>query len=408
MYTGSTPFFLGRQPIVGAGGELVAYELLFRSFYEKSAAVLNDIEASAEVIQYAFTDLGVELALGDKLGFINVSQALLLSDVLETLPRQRVVLEIQQSVAFTLEVVARCQDLRRAGYTLALDDVVALTEPQLAVLPLMSVIKIDVPAVHPQALAGLVQQARLHGAQVLAERIDTVEKYEFCRDIGFDLYQGYYFARPVILPGISVQSSSLALLKLVSLVSRDAELPELEDTLKHAPDLTLRLLRLANSAAINRARQIDSVQTAIHMIGRAQLNRMAQIMLFQQQNRANAAADPVTQLAVVRGRLMETAAKSLGWSAAADRAFMVGMLSLVDTLFGRELLEIVEPLNLEESVMQALLHREGELGLLLQLAEASELEEAGRGAALMEALGLRDVDAFNRMQIDALTWASRL
>ena len=408
MYDGDTPFFLGRQPIVNAGGELVAYELLFRSSYEKSATMLDNIVASAEVIHYAFTDLGIELALGNKLGFINVSQAVLMSDVLKMLPRQHVVLEIQKSVVFTPEVVARCRELRQDGYTLALDDVAALTEPQLAVLSLISVIKIDVPAVRPEDLMGLVQQARFYGAQLLAEKIDTVKKYEFCREIGFDLYQGYYFARPVILPGHSVQSSSLVLLKLISLIARDAELKELEDTLKHAPDLTLRLLRLVNSAAINLSRRIDSVQNAILVIGRLQLNRLAQIMLFQQQNRANAGADPVTQLAVVRGRLMETVAQLLGWSAAADRAFMVGMLSLVDTLFGRELLEIVTPLNLEESVMQALLHREGELGLLLQLAEASELEDAGRVAALMDALGLHDLDAFNRIQVNALTWASRL
>jgi c-di-GMP-related signal transduction protein len=294
------------------------------------------------------------------------------------------------------------------GYTLALDDVAALTEPQLAVLPLISVIKIDVPAVRPEDLTGLVQQARLYGAQLLAEKIDTVKKYEFCREIGFDLYQGYYFARPVILPGRSVQSSSLVLLKLMSLIARDAELKELEDTLKHAPDLTLRLLRLVNSAAINLSRRIDSVQNAIRVIGRLQLNRLAQIMLFAQQNRANSGTDPVTQLAVVRGRQMEMVAQLLGWSAAAERAFMVGMLSLVDTLFGQELLEIVTPLNLEESVMQALLHREGELGLLLQLAEASELEDSGRVAALMDALGLHDLDALNRIQVDALTWASRL
>jgi c-di-GMP-related signal transduction protein len=98
-----------------AGGELVAYELLFRSSYEKSATVLDDIVASAEVLHYAFTDLGIKLALGDKLGFINVSQAVLMSDVLKTLPRQHVVLEIQESVVFTPEVVARCRELRQDG-----------------------------------------------------------------------------------------------------------------------------------------------------------------------------------------------------------------------------------------------------------------------------------------------------
>jgi c-di-GMP-related signal transduction protein len=103
---------------------------------------------------------------------------------------------------------------------------------------------------------------------------------------------------------------------------------------------------------------------------------------------------------------METVAQLLGWSLTADQAFMVGMLSLVDTLFGQELSEIITLLNPEENVTQALLHRNGQLGLLLQLAEASELEDSGRVAVLADALGLHDLDAFNRIQLDALRWAS--
>jgi c-di-GMP-related signal transduction protein len=103
---------------------------------------------------------------------------------------------------------------------------------------------------------------------------------------------------------------------------------------------------------------------------------------------------------------METVAQLLGWSSAADRAFMVGRLSLVDTLFGQEMSEIITLLDLGENVTQALLHRDGQLGLLLQLAEASELEDSARVAVLADALGLHDHDAFNRIQIDALRWAS--
>ncbi len=400
------PFFLGRQPIVGAKGELVAYELLFRSSHKNKATVFDDIAASAEIINYAFTDLDIESALAGKSGFINVSQALLMSDVLKMLPQQGVVLEIPETVEFTPEVVARCRELRQGGYTLALNHVVALTESQRAVLPFISVVKINVPALCRDDLTVLARRSRLYGAQLLAEKIDTVVEYEFCRDIGFDLYQGYFFARPTILPGHSMQSSSLVPLKLISLIARDAEIEELEDALKHAPDLTMRLLRTVNSVALSRPRKIDGVRGAILVLGRTPLNRLVQITMFARQGRLGAGADPVTQLAVIRGRLMETVAQLLGWSWAVNGAFMVGMLSLVDTLFGHELSEIIIPLNLEENVTQALLHREGQLGLLLQLAEASELEDFSRVSVLMDALGLHDLDAFNRIQLDALRWAS--
>jgi c-di-GMP-related signal transduction protein len=403
---GDTPFFLGRRPIVDARGELAAYELLFRSIHKNKATVFDDIEASQKVIDYALTDLDIVSALAGKPGFISVSQALLMSDVIKMLPEQGIVLEIPETVEFTPEVASRCRELHQSGYTLALDHVVTLTESQLAVLPFISVVKIDVPAQYRDNLKALAQQSRLYGAQLLADKIDTRLEYDFCRHVRFDLYQGYFFARPVILPRRVVQSSSLVLLKLMSLISRDAELEELEDTLKHAPDLTMRLLRTVNSAALSRPLKIDSVKDAILLLGRATLSRLVQITMFAQQSRRDARADPVTQLALIRGRLMETVAQLLDWSSAADRAFMVGMLSLVDTLFGQELSEIITLLNLEENVTQALLHRDGKLGLLLQLAEASELEDSGRVAVLADALGLHDLDAFNRIQIDALRWAS--
>lgn len=400
-----TPFFLGRRPIVDAKGDLAAYELLFRAIHKNRTTVFDDVGASRRVIDYALTDLDVMWALARKPGFISVSQVLLMSDVIRMLP-QDIVLEIPETVEFTPEVVARCRELHQSGYRLALDHVVTLTEPQLAVLPFISIVKIDVPAQYRDNLTALAQRSRLYGAQLLADKIDTRLEYDFCRHVQFDLYQGYFFARPVILPRRVVQSSSLVLLKLMSLISRDAEIEELEDTLKHAPDLTMRLLRTINSAALSRPRRIDSVKDAILLLGRTTLNRLVQITMFAQQSRRDARADPLTQLALVRGRLMETVAQLLGWSSAADRAFMVGMLSLVDTLFGQELSEIITLLDLEENDTQALLHREGKLGLLLQLVEASELEESGRVVMLADALGLHDLDAFNRIQIDALRWAS--
>ena len=99
-------FFLGRQPIVGRGQELVAYELLFRSSASNAANILDDVTASAAVIQHVFSDLGVQQALGEHRGYINFSEELLLSDLIEVLPPDRVVLEILETVSLTPEVIA--------------------------------------------------------------------------------------------------------------------------------------------------------------------------------------------------------------------------------------------------------------------------------------------------------------
>jgi c-di-GMP-related signal transduction protein len=401
-------FFLGRQPIVDRNRELVAYELLFRASKANSATILDDVAASATVIQYAFSDLGLQAALGDKQGFINLPAALLMSDVVEMLPQERVVLEILETVQLTPSVLARCQQLRAAGYMLALDDVVDLTEEKKAVLPLVKLVKLDVLALRQEEVVDLVSNLRPYGITLLAEKVETLEQYNFCRDIGCDLFQGYFFAKPIILTGRSIQPSALALLKLLSLIVADADVEELEHALKQAPSLTLRLLMMANSAAVGMTRKVSSLREAIFMLGRVQLSRLVQIMLFAQQSGTAVTSDPVLQTAVVRGRLMEGLAGALGWSALRDRAFMVGMLSLVDTLFHQPLTEVLDLLNLEESLQNALLHRSGNLGILLQLVEASENADGEAAMTLLQHFPGVDFDQFNRVQVEALKWANNI
>ncbi|QDQ25908.1 EAL domain-containing protein [Chitinimonas arctica] len=403
-------FFLGRQPIVGRQRELVAYELLFRTSQDNNAEVQDDVAASAAVMQHAFSGLGLHAVLEDKLGFINLSEPLLRSDVIEILPRERVVLEILETVPLTPAVIERCRALRAAGYRLALDDVIRFDEAQKAILPLIEVVKLDVLAMQSRETEALVRHLKPFGVQLLAEKVDSTLQRDFCHELGCDLFQGYYFARPTILSGKPVQPSAMLLLKLLNQVATDAETEELEDTLKHAPDLTVHLLRLVNSVAFGLPRKISGVRTALTLLGRAQLHRWVQIMVFAQQSATHTAADPLVQTAALRGHLMERLCQTLqpGDEAMADRAFMTGMLSLLDALFGKPIAEILQPLNLEEKVQEALLHRSGWLGQLLRLVEGMELADHDVTATLLAGFPQLQWDQLNRLQIEAMSWAARL
>lgn len=406
----SPQFFLGRQPIVGRAGELQAYELLFRASTYNRADVLDDVRASAAVIQHAFSDLGVQSVLGDKLGFINLSEALLMSDIIEVLPREQIVLEVLETVRLTPEVIERLRVLKAAGYRLALDDVIAFDEAFKAALPLVEIVKLDVLAMPGHEIAPPVQALRPFRVKLLAEKIDKPEQRDLCMSLGFDLFQGYYFARPTILSGKPIQPSAMQLLKLLAQVAADVDTSALEDTLKQAPDLTLHLLKLVNSVGFGANRKISSVRAALTLLGRSQLHRWVQIMVFAQQSEGHSAADPLVQLAAVRGRMMENICRELpgGKGAVSDRAFMVGMLSLMDVLFGQPLATILQALNLDENVMDALLQRQGLLGDLLSLAESAESGDAQLAGRLVAKLGGLDLADVNRHQVAALAWADTL
>jgi EAL and modified HD-GYP domain-containing signal transduction protein len=401
-------FFLGRQPIIGRQRDLVAYELLFCSSTGNAATIIDDVAASATVIQHAFSDLGMAAALGDRQGFINVSEGLLMNEVIEVLPPDRVALLILETVRITPELVARCRQLKEAGYTLALDDVVAITPECRSLLPLIDIVKLDLLATPEALIPVMVAELRPYRVKILAEKLETQEQYDFCRELGFDLFQGYFFAKPAILQGRMVSPLALTLLRIFALTAADAELDELERALKQAPDLMTRLLNMANARLLPSSPKISSIRNAIMVLGRSQINRFVQIMLFAQQSGGNITSDPLVQTAVMRGCLMEGLAIVRGWDAIKDRAFMVGMLSLVDALFGQPLADIVLRLNLEDDLQAALLRREGQLGLLLRLAEAGEGGGGKEALAVMEQLNLAELRQFNHVQVEALNWASKL
>jgi c-di-GMP-related signal transduction protein len=170
----------------------------------------------------------------------------------------------------------------------------------------------------------------------------------------------------------SVPAASRALaLKLVQLVSADADTHEIEALLRQDPTLSYHLLRLVNSLGMGAARKVTSFSQAILILGRAQLRRWLNLMLFSSRE-----SDPALGHAAVAcggaGRSMELLARRWARTSPARAGFMVGMFSLLGVLFGMPLAEVLQPLTISEELSQALLQRAGTLGQLLSLVEAAE------------------------------------
>jgi EAL and modified HD-GYP domain-containing signal transduction protein len=407
-------FYLARQPIMGRDQELVAYELLFRggpARAGRSAApeIFDDTAATASVIQHTLYDLGLAQALGGRLGFVNVSEPLLMSGLIETLPPASIALEILETVRLTPEIISRCADLKQAGYVLALDDVVELTPAHEKILPFVSIVKIDLPGMPPEKLASTVRTLRRHQVKLLAEKVETLDEFQLYHSLGFDLFQGYFFAKPTLLTGKTVTPATMALVRLTCLIAADADTEALEEELKQAPDLVMRLLKMANSAAFNPTeKKITSLHNAIMVMGRKELSRLAQIIIFTKQSRLDLDVDPMVQLAATRGYMMEGLAKMLGWARMKDNAFMVGMLSLADTLFGMPIAEIARLFNLDDSLRDALCDHAGPLGQLLHLVKLNESADFDGVQKLLTPLSAIDTTQFNRLLVDSLAWAAKL
>jgi len=404
-------FFLARQPILNREQDLVAYELLFRSAAAGPANVTDDLSATASVIAHA-SELGMENVIGASLGYINVDAAVLMSDFVQFLPREKVILEILETVEVTGQVVERIRELVQVGYRFALDDVIAESDGMHMLLPLVEVVKVDINEMTFDNLSRLSARLREANKKLLAEKVESLEQFQQCMELGFHYFQGYYFAHPVVLTGKKLSTSQVAIIQLMAQIIADADSADIERRIKQDASLGLSLLRLVNTPAASVSQRIDSIGQALLVLGRRQLQRWLQILLYADTGKSRAAASPLLALAATRGRLLELMAAKIRPNNRnmAEIAFTVGIMSLMDALFGLPMERILTELSVADEVRAALLSREGIYGDMLKLAESVEhIKEADSRAVapLLSKLNLSGED-FYALQVSAFEWSDSI
>ena len=407
----STDLFLGRQPILDAHQNLYAFELLFRSSQANGAQILDEVAATATVINHTFSDLGADAVLGQYPGFINLSAGMIFSDVIELLPKDRVVLELLETVEINDKLIERLRELRGMGFRLALDDYIGDEAQYTKVLELVEVVKVDVMGVSGDDLAAVTQRLKHWPVKLLAEKVDSKEQAERCLALGYELFQGYYFAKPSIITGRRLSPAEAALMRLMGLLMSDAETAEIETVFKQNPDLSLKLLRVVNTAGVAANRRVTSIAEAIALLGRSQLQRWLQLLMFSLSASSDARfPSPLLVLAATRGKLLELliAARAGSSRAHSDDAFLAGILSLLDALLGMPLADILKNLPVSEAIRQGVLDRAGELGHLLVLAELVEKTDIAAIEAQLAMLPYLDAATVNEAYTSAIEWASSI
>jgi EAL and modified HD-GYP domain-containing signal transduction protein len=403
-------FFLARQPILDRNEVLVAYELLFRRPETGPASTPDDWRGAVSIIAHA-SELGIENVIGGVRGFFNVDYQILMRDLAGFLPSQKVVFEIPQTIKITPELVQRVSKMVDAGYTFALDDVITFSEYIKPLLPLIEIVKINTSFMTRADMVIVVNQFQQTKKLLLAENVETLEQFRGCVDLGFDYYQGYYFARPAILSGKKLTPSQTAILQLMTLLAREADNAEIEHRIKKEVSLCLSLLRLVNTPGMGVTKNIHSLSEALVVLGRRQLQRWLHIQLYIGSHSSPHFVSPLLSLASTRGKLLELVAAKLEPlnKNIADTAFTVGILSLLDSLFGQPMKKILDQIVLGEDVCNALLYRSGFYGDLLKLSEYVEKpSDASRllGPLLLK-LGL-PVEELYPLQLEAFEWSNSL
>ncbi|MDH5185306.1 MAG: HDOD domain-containing protein, partial [Gammaproteobacteria bacterium] len=200
-------------------------------------------------------------------------------------------------------------------------------------------------------------------AKLLAEKVETQAQYELCQELGFEFYQGYYFSKPNTITGTHIPASRLSTLHLIARI-QDANvgMDELEDIIAMDAGLTYKLLKIVNSAAFSLNRQVDSIKSALIILGITHVKNWASMLAL---SKIEDKPHELLITALVRANMSYEIARQIRVDNP-DSYFTAGMLSILDALIDKPMKEIVPHLPLSAELQLALLERKGPMGEILQ------------------------------------------
>lgn len=420
----SVEVYFARLPLLDRDGMLCAYETLPRIVAREGepadshtpaepANAANAVEgltlappSQAAVLVEAFTRPALRAALTGHPAWIDVTREMLFDDALLRLPADRVTFELPIDVGADPEVIARIVKLHGKRFRFALDNVTKADESFAKLLPYVDAIKIDIRDIAATMLPKFASVLKAAGKLLVALGVENKDDYERVHALGFDRFQGYYFTKPH--GGARRASASRqALLNLLQLLASEPTVMQLEAELKLNPVLVMHLMRLANSSSFALGRKVTTLREAINATGTNRIARWTQLLLYADGRKISLEDDPMLQLAATRARFMEMAAAVLPEAGPTeeDSAFLVGVFSFVDAVFGGPIEGALEVLRLAKPIRAAILRREGVLGQLLNASEALERGDWAAVDTACEHLAPLDAGAVAALALQAAEWA---
>ncbi|MCC6409076.1 MAG: HDOD domain-containing protein [Planctomycetes bacterium] len=389
---------LARQPSLDREQRVAGYEILFRQGGDEFARVDCDSSATSEVIARALIDVGLDALIGASRAWINVPRDFLIERRFALLPPKRVVIEVLESVTAESAVIDALREARALGFTIALDDYEE-DEHNTDLIPECDVIKIDCLGRDEANIARVGERLRPTGRRMLAEKVETSEMHAACKGAGFQLFQGYYFARPSPVHAKQVQSDhGRIMLLLAELNDPETSMQRVAELVQSDVALSYRLMRYANSAFLGRSVRFTSLRDVINMLGVDRVRACATLLAL------GAGSSKPAELgvtALIRARYCQLLGSRRGGNP--QEYFVVGLFSVLDAFLDEPMERVAPKLPLAKDITAALVDRSGSLGEVLDAALCCERAEWGG-----EALRGFDTQELSESYLAALAWANQV
>lgn len=395
-------FYAARQPILTKDKQLFAYELLFRDSIQNVFPNIDADEATTKIIEASNFNSGINNFSGNKPAFINFTLETLSKGYPETLSPDEVVIEILESVKPSTKLLTICRDLSAKGYTIALDDYIH-NDIWRYFFPYIQIIKVDWQDVTLDTIQLIKASiADFPHIKLLAEKVETYEEYNIAIELGFELFQGFFFAKPEMIKKKSLSPSQMAITLLLKETSQDElNFKNITEIFERDITLSYKLLRYVNSPVFRRRNEVSSINQALVILGTQELKRFLGLMFAANINPGK--PSELINTAMIRAKFFELVCSSLNSAKITEIAFLVGLLSLIDAILDEDIEVILEYLPLTTEVKTALLEKQGIIGRLIELVTAIEHADWVQAGLIIPTLRLESQSTLALYQT-AVTW----
>lgn len=394
--------FLARQPIFNKEREVYAYEILYRSGAQNGfSGDVGDDEASSKVIFDTFQSFGLENLTGGKPAFINFPATLIKEEIATLFPQEYLVVELLETVEPTPKIVEKCRSLKEAGYIIALDDFIYSPKFE-PLIDLADIIKVDFIESSLRDIINLKTGLGQREVTLLAEKVETWDEFHLAVDLGFELFQGYFFSKPEIVTTGSLSPLQINYFQLISKVNEEnMDFDELTQIITRDVSLTYNLLKLVNSAYFGQRTRVNSVKQALVVLGEREIRKWVTLITLQGMSTERFSA-PVS-LSLIRARFAELLAQVTGFHNHQEELFLTGLFSMLDVLLQRPMPQILDEVQAPLAVKEVLLYGTGPFEDLCMAVASYEQGEWDKIEASAKKLNI-EASALTKAYLEALRW----